>query len=130
MNLNLVPLGDRILIRPEERPEKTDSGLHVVEHRKPHTAGWVVAVGPCEHPKKAVAHDMARRLSSGNSTAKQAAQLIRSLVAREPEVRVGDYVLFSWQVGQLFETDDERLLIMRESDILAVVDEPEQESNG
>ena len=90
MSVNFVPLGDRVLIRPEERPEQTESGLHVVEHRKPHTAGWVVSIGG---------------------------------LVRDPSVAVGDYVLFSWQSGQLFELADERYLIMRESDILAVVEE-------
>lgn len=92
MSVTFTPLGDRVLIRPEERPEKTDSGLlHVVEHRKPHTAGWVVAIGRDVHD--------------------------------DPCVKVGDYVLFSWQSGQLFDMETERLLIMRESDILAVVEE-------
>lgn len=42
---------------------------------------------------------------------------------RDPCVKAGDYVLFSWQSGQEFWMDDERLLIMRESDLLAVVEE-------
>lgn len=89
MSVNLAPLGDRVLIRPAGRPERTESGLYVSEHRKPDTAGWVVSVG-------AAVHD-------------------------NPCVRVGDYVLFSWQSGQEFWLDDERLLIMREDDLLAVV---------
>lgn len=88
--MNLVPLGDRVLIRPEERPQQTESGLYVSEHKKPHTAGWVVGIG----------------------------QLVR-----DPSVRIGDYVLFSWQSGQLFDFPNEKLLVMRETDILAVVED-------
>lgn len=90
--LTFTPLGDRVLIRPEERATQTESGLFVSEHRKPHTAGWVLSIGH---------------------------------LVRDPSVAVGDYVLFSWQSGQLFELDDQKLLIMRETDILAVVEETE-----
>lgn len=89
--MNMIPLGDRVLIRPAKRPEQTESGLLVSEHRKPDTAGWVVGVGGETH--------------------------------RDPCVKVGDYVLFSWQSGQELDFDEERFLIMRESEILAVVEE-------
>ena len=89
--MNMIPLGDRVLIRPAERPTQTESGLHLTEHRKPDTAGWVISVGEGTH--------------------------------RQPCVKSGDYVLFSWQSGQEFWMDDERLLIMRESDLLAVIEE-------
>lgn len=89
--MNMIPLGDRVLIRPAERPTQTESGIQLAEHRKPDTAGWVVGVGEGTH--------------------------------RNPCVAVGDYVLFSWQSGQEFWMDDERLLIMRESDLLAVIEE-------
>lgn len=130
MPLNLIPLGDRVLIRPEERPEQTESGLFVSEHRKPHTAGWVVAVGECAHPRKAETELAANALEfitassdADCDTICDCADLLRDLVRREPSVKIGDYVLFSWQSGQLFEMDDEKLLIMRETDILAVVEE-------
>jgi chaperonin GroES len=97
----LAPLGDRILIRPEANEETTDSGLFLVEHRKPETMGTVVAVGEslplvcqnCDHVNKRI-HD----------------------------VDVGDTVIFSWQSGQEVQIDDERFLLMRESDLLAVIE--------
>ena len=49
--------------------------------------------------------------------------LLLDLVRREPLVAVGDTVLFSWQAGHeiRLEDDDERYLLMREEDVLAVV---------
>ncbi len=41
----LKPLGDRVLVKPVERPTETESGLQLVEHRKPEQVGTVVAVG-------------------------------------------------------------------------------------
>ena len=53
-----------------------------------------------------------------------AAQLLRELTGREPEVSVGDAVIFSWNVGQEIWIADgeERYLLMREADILAVIE--------
>lgn len=93
MSVSMIPLGDRVLIRPAARPEQTESGILLSEHRKPDTAGWVESVGGETH--------------------------------RDPCVKRGDYVLFSWQSGQEFWMDEERFLIMRESEILAVVEEQE-----
>lgn len=97
----LQPLGDRILIRPEANPETTDSGLRLVEHRKPETMGEVVTV-----PER-IGHDCPE---CGHKLYHVAA------------VQVGDTVIFSWQSGQEIYIDDERFLLMRESDILAVLE--------
>jgi hypothetical protein len=55
------------------------------------------------------------------------AELVRSLVRREPCVQVGDTVLFSWASGQEIILDDgkERYLLMREADLLMVYDDVE-----
>ena len=90
MTLQLIPLGDRVLIRPQKNPEVSPGGLHLPEHRKPEVAGWITGLG---------------------ETANKAA------------LRVGDYVLFSWQSGQELYINEERLLMMREQDVLAVVEE-------
>ena len=48
--MNLKPLGARVLIKPAEPVERTESGLHLVEHKKPEQIGTVVAAGsptPC-----------------------------------------------------------------------------------
>jgi co-chaperonin GroES (HSP10) len=51
--------------------------------------------------------------------------LLRDLVRKEPSVKVGDTVLFSWASGQEITVDDgkETYLLMRESDLLAVLED-------
>ena len=97
----LQPLGDRILIRPEANPTETDSGIQLVEHRKPETMGEVVAL-----PER-IAVECAE---CGHVSYKVA------------DVKVGDTVLFSWTAGQEVQIDDERYFLMRESDVLAVLE--------
>lgn len=97
----LKPLGDRVLIRPEEQPKQTDSGLHLVEHWKPEVTGTVAAVPEC--------------IPVPCPTCEQD-------VLRPCEVQPGDYVVFSWSDGQEVFVDGERFLLMRESDIKAVVE--------
>lgn len=43
--MDLLPLGDRVLILPDQNPTETASGLHLVEHYKPEQTGHVAAVG-------------------------------------------------------------------------------------
>ena len=120
--MNLRPLGDRILIKPEKPADQTDSGLYLAEHPKPEEAGTVVAVGSCAHPLKHEAEEVAEDLEDdGYATA---ASLLRQATQREPSVKVGDYVIFSWTAGQRIQIDDsdEVYLMMRESDVLAVVE--------
>jgi chaperonin GroES len=119
--VKLIPLGDRIMVRPAKRAEQTTSGLWLSEHRKPEMGGTVVAVGPCEHPLKGDAEELAEFFQHRGF--EEESERIRLLVAKEPLVKVGDYVVFSWQSGQELWVEDERLLIMRESDVLAVVEE-------
>lgn len=97
----LYPLGDRILIRPEENPTQTDSGLHLVEHRKPETQGEVVRV-----PER-IANECPD---------------CGAIHYRVTDVKVGDSVVFSWSAGQEIYVDDERYFLLRESDILAVLE--------
>lgn len=147
--MNLRPLGDRVLIKPEVAPDQTESGLWLSEHRKPEQTGTVVAVGLCPHPLKHEAEGVAQELEEriglrdlmGEVPAEdatggpmredwiaqlpdvRAANLLRQATAREPQVKPGDYVVFSWTAGQeLTLENEERLLMMRESDILAVVE--------
>jgi len=115
----LRPLGDRVLVKPEANPEQTDSGLWLSEHRKPEEAGTVVAVGLPVHPRKQEAEDAAFVIAG---LAPGVAKLLQALVAREPLVHVGDYVLFSWAAGHEVLIEDERYLLLREADILAVVE--------
>lgn len=89
--MNFKPLGDRVMVKPEKNPTASASGLiHLVEHRKPETAGWVTAVG------ELIPH---------------------------PEVQPGDYVIFPWSAGQEFLLEnDERYIVLRYTDVLAVVE--------
>jgi chaperonin GroES len=130
--MGLRPIGDRVLVKPEKAPEQTESGLWLSEHRKPENMGTVVAVGPCPHPLKHEASTLAQKLEClaqdgyayGEHTEAftDAANMLRDVTRREPSVKVGDDVLFSWTVGQEITVDDERYLLMRETDILAVVE--------
>lgn len=119
------------MILPQPPVEQTASGLAVVEHRKPEQVGTVVAVGLSVHPKKAEAEALAALLDAPGDlielqeTATTAAELLRELVRREPLVQDGDQVLFSWLAGQeLLDADDDvRYLLMREDDLLAVIED-------
>ncbi len=92
----LVPLGDRVVVRPKEKEEVTKSGIVLpgTAQEKPQE-GEVIAVGP------------GRVLDNGT---------------RLPvELKVGQSVLYSKYAGTEFKIEDEELLILREPDVLAVV---------
>lgn len=117
--MTLRPLNDRVLVRPQVAPTVTDSGLHLSEHYKPEQVGTVIAVGRTRHPLKQKAEAIAAHVAD-----QRAANLLRDLVRREPVVKAGDRVLFSWSAGQELRFDDgERYLVLREADLLAVVEE-------
>jgi chaperonin GroES len=95
--MKLKPLGDRVVIEPQERESMTASGLVLPDTSKEKPQeGKVVAVGP------------GRLLESGEHT--------------EVEVKVGDRVIYSKYSGTEFKQDDKELLIVSERDILAVVE--------
>lgn len=125
--MNFRPLGDRVLIRPEKPSDISDGGIHLVEARKPDECGVIVAVGESRHPRRdeveAWAQDFEEDRKFLNSD--EFVTLLRSLVAKEPCVKVGDTVLFSWASGQEITVDDgkETYLLMRESDLLAVLED-------
>jgi chaperonin GroES len=91
----LKPLADRVVVRPLEREEKTASGILLPDTAKEKPQeGEVVAVGP-------------GRYEDGQRI--------------EMDVKVGDRVIFSKYAGTEVKVDNEELLILRESDILAVI---------
>lgn len=92
----IKPLGDRVVLRAIEREDKTASGILLPDtaKEKPQEAE-VVAVGP-------------GRYEDGH------------LVA--VDVKVGDRVLFSKYAGTEVKYDAVEYLVVRESDILAVVE--------
>ncbi len=94
---NVRPLSDRVLVKRVDSEQKTKGGIIIPDtaQEKP-SEGLVVAVGP-----GALRDDGSRR---------------------EPHVKAGDRVLFSKYGGTEIKLDGEEHLILRESDVLAVVD--------
>lgn len=94
MAIKLQPLSDRVVVKPVEKEEKTKSGIYLPDtvKEKPQE-GKVVAVGP-------------GRLSEDG---KRIAM----------DVKTGDTVLYAKYGGTEIKVDDEELMILRESDILA-----------
>ena len=95
--MNLRPLGDRLVVKPVEKEATTASGIVLPESakEKPQEA-HVLAVGP------------------GNLNDKGERQPL--------DVSVDDVVLYAKYAGTEVKVDDDKLLILRESDILAVVE--------
>ncbi|NHM28455.1 co-chaperone GroES [Desulfofundulus sp. TPOSR] len=91
------PLGERVVVKPLPSEEKTKGGIVLPETAKEKPQeGEVVAVGP------------GRLLENGT---------------RVPiDLKVGDRVLFSKYAGNEVKIDDEEYLIMREADILGVIE--------
>ena len=90
----LSPLGDRIVVRPIEREEVTKGGIILPDTAKEKPQeGEIVAVGPGK-----LADDGTR-------------------IAMD--VKVGDKVIYAKYAGTEVEIDNEKLLIMHESDITA-----------
>lgn len=118
------PLADRILVAPIANRTESTAGLALVEDWKPEQMGRVVAVGPRKHPRRADVESLAADIEAhGYSTA--AGNLLRSLVQPEPLCATGDLVLFSWMAGQELQDHDTdtRYLIVKQSDLLAVIDQ-------
>ena len=91
------PLHDRVLVRRVQSEEKTKGGLIIPDSAKEKPAeGEIVAVGE------------GARKDSGE------------LIA--PSVKAGDRILFGKWSGTEVKIGGEELLIMKESDILGVVD--------
>lgn len=135
--MNLNPLPGKVLILPDPTERTTESGLLVVEHWPMEVSGKVVAVGASKHPRKDEAFTMAATIEAikvDNSEVytdaetrrmegyiDDAAQLLRELTGREPEVAVGDRVVFGLSAGQEIRIDETRYFLMNETDLLAVV---------
>jgi len=96
MALNLKPLADRVVVEPIERDEVTASGIYVPETAKEKPQeGKVVAAGP------------GRRDESGKRI--------------EMDVQEGDRVLYAKYAGTEVKLQDKKYLILKETDILAVL---------
>ncbi len=95
--MNFRPLGDRILLKRVEEETKTKGGIIIPDTAKEKPQeGEVIAVGP---------------------GARDDAGKVQPL-----DVKPGDRILFGKWSGTEVKLDGEDLLIMKESDILGVVD--------
>jgi len=95
--MNFKPLHDRVLVRRIEGEEKTKGGLIIPDSAKEKPSeGEVIAVGE------------GARKDSGE------------LIA--PAVKTGDRILFGKWSGTEVKIDGEDLLIMKESDILGIIE--------
>lgn len=95
--MKLVPLGDRVVLKQLEAEETTKSGIVLTGQakEKPQEAE-VIAVGP-----------------GGNIDGKEVVM----------QVNVGDKVIYSKYAGTDVELDKEEYIIVKQSDILAIVTE-------
>ena len=94
--MNLKPLGDRVVVKPVEREERTKSGIVLPDTAKEKPQeGLVEAVGT------------GRILDNGTKI--------------PMELKVGDKILYAKYAGNEFKLDDIEYLIISEKDVLAVV---------
>ena len=97
MAMKLKPLGDRLVVEPKERESTTASGLVLPETAKEKPQeGEVIAVGP------------GRRDEDGKRI--------------KMDVEVGDIVLYAKYGGSEVKIDDKKVLILKESDVLAILE--------
>ena len=94
--MNLKPLGDRVVIKPSDKEEKTKSGILLPDTAKEKPQeGTVQAVGT------------GRILDNGTKV--------------PMELKVGDKILYAKYAGNEFKIDEIDYLIVSEKDVLAVV---------
>jgi chaperonin GroES len=92
----IKPLADRVLIEPAVAETQTKSGIYIPDNAKEKPMqGTIVAMGPGKRTEKG------------------------ELIA--PEVKVGDVVLYGKYSGTEVTVDGKNYLIVRESDIFAVL---------
>ncbi len=95
--IKLQPLGDRVVVEREEVEERTSGGIVLPDSAREKPArGKVVAVGD------------GRLLDDGSRSKLQ--------------VKVGDRVLFTSYAGDNIKVGEDEFLLMREDDILAVIE--------
>ena len=92
--MKLRPLADRLVVEPLEQADVTASGILLPETAK-------------EKPQEGIV------IAAGPGLLKEGARIAM-------EVKVGDKVLFARYAGTEFKLDGKKLLILRESDLLAV----------
>lgn len=97
MSISLKPLGSRVVVEPIEQEEITSGGIVLPETAKEKPQkGTVMAVGPGDR------NDDGDRI--------------------ELDVKTGDTVLFAKYAGTEIKVEGKKLLILKESDLLAIVE--------
>ncbi len=95
MNSKLKPLADRVLVKPVQKEEMTKGGIYLPDTAKEKPQeGEIIAVGPGK------VNDEGKTIPL--------------------EVKVGDRVIYSKYGGSEIKIDDVEMVILRESDILAI----------
>ncbi len=96
MSITLKPLGNRVVVEPVEQDEVTAGGIVLPETAKEKPQkGLVISVGPGDRDDDGDYIPM--------------------------DVKQGDTVLFAKYAGTEIKVDGKKLLILRESDLLAIV---------
>jgi chaperonin GroES len=94
---NIKPLGDRVVVKPEAAEEQTASGLYIPDTAKEKPQrGTIISVGP-------------GRVENGTKI--------------DMSVTAGNTILYGKYAGTEITMDGEDYLIMRESDILGIIEE-------
>jgi len=96
--LKLQPLGDRLVVRRESSESKTAGGIVLPDSAK-------------EKPSRGVVEAV------GNG------KLLDNGQRGTLQVKVGDRILFTTWAGETFKVGDDELLLMREEDVLAILDD-------
>ena len=97
MAIKLRPLADRVIVKQTEAEEKTKSGIYLPDAAKEKpTKGKVIAVGPGKLDEKGKPMEIG--------------------------VRTGDSVYYGKYAGTDVEVDGEKYVILRENDILGVLE--------
>jgi len=97
MSISLKPLGNRVVVKPVEEEDVTAGGIVLPESAKEKPQkGEILAIGPGDRD------DDGKRI--------------------ELDVAEGDIVLYAKYSGTEIKLDGDKLLILRESDILAIVE--------
>ncbi|MFZ6019772.1 MAG: co-chaperone GroES [Chloroflexota bacterium] len=97
MSINLKPLGSRVVVEPIEQEEVTAGGIVLPETAKEKPQkGVILSVGPGDRDEDGKRIPM--------------------------DVKEGDTVLFAKYAGTEIKVEGKKLLILRESDLLAIVE--------
>ena len=101
--MQLRPLYDRIIVKRVEKQRTTASGI-------------VIPDNAAEKPEQ------------GEIVAAGSGKLLADGTTRPLQIKVGDHVLFGKYAGQTVKLNGEELLVMREEDILAMIDDTASDS--